>query len=229
MRTYVERSQTIVSSMRIADSRSGSSGRRRHLKALAALFLLAISGLFLLAACGGDDKESTVPAQATATPTGTPSAGGAQAPAATAQPAAGELDPCALVTKSDAEAVLGISLSGPERQTVGPFESCMYSDGTLSNYVQVQVGSDVYTLSTFDDAMEAAAEELDIEAEEVSGVGDKAYGLAGVLWVQKGDVTLNFTVHRPVIAELERQGYGEQRQLMLRALPLASKALEALP
>lgn len=229
MRTYMEGGQTIVSSMRIADSRSGSSGFRRHLRALAALFLLAISGLFLLAACGGDDEESTVPAQATATPAGTPSAGETQAPAATAQPAAGELDPCALVTKSDAEAILHISLGEPERQTVGPFETCIYSDGTLGNYVQVQVSSGVYTQSTFDDAMEAAAEELDIEAEPVSGVGDKAYGLAGVLWVQKDDVTLNFVVHRPVITELERQGYGEQQQSLLAALPLASKALEALP
>jgi hypothetical protein len=229
MRTCTEGGQTIVSSMRIADSRSGSAGRRRHLKALAALFLLAISGLLLLAACGGDDGESTAPAQATATPAGTPSAGETQAPAATAQSAAGKLDPCALVTKSDAEAILHISVGEPERQTVGPFESCIYSDGTLSNYVQVQVGSDVYTQSTFDDAMEAAAEELGIEAEGVSGVGDNAYGLAGVLWVQKGDVTLNFVVHTPVITELEQHGYGEQRQLVLLALPLASKALEALP
>ena len=112
---------------------------------------------------------------------------------------------------------------------MGPFETCIYSDGTLSNYVRVQVGSDVYTQSTFNDAMEAAAEELDTEAERVSGVGDEAYGVAGVLWVHKGDVTLSFEVHRPVIAELERQGYSEQRQLMLAALPLASKALEALP
>ena len=173
------------------------------------IVVLALAALTaLLTGCGGDDEESTVPAQATA---------------------ARARGPCALVYKSDAEEILRRrTLGEPERQTVGPFKSCIYSDGTLSNYVQVQVGSDVYTLSTFDDAMEAAAEELDIEAERVSGVGDKAYGLAGVLWVQKGDVTLSFEVHMPVDTDLERQGYSEQRQLVVAAMPLASKALERL-
>jgi hypothetical protein len=200
------------------------------LKALAALFLLALSGLLLLAACGGDDEEGTPSTDETRTPAATASAGETQTPAETAQPAAGELDPCALVTTADVEAVLGVSLGEPEKQTVGPFETCIYSDDA-GNYVQVQVGSDVYTQGTFDDAMEAAAEELDVEAEPVSGLGDKAYWLVGVLWVQKGDVSLNVLAQTPELAQLRLQGdtEAEEQAALALATDLAAKAVDRLP
>lgn len=208
-----------------------SRRRRLPLRALVVLFLLALSGLLLLAACGGEEgQEEAPPAQATATLAGTPSAGETQTPAATAQPAAGALDPCALVTQADAEAVVGASLGEAERQTVGPFETCIYSDDA-GNYVQVQATDDVYTQDTFDDAMKAAAAELDIEAEPVSGLGDKAYWLAGVLWVQIGDASLNFLVQTPELTELRLQGdqEGEQQRALALATDLAKKGLEALP
>jgi hypothetical protein len=134
------------------------------------------------------------------------------------------------VTKADAEEVIGASLGEPERQTTGPFETCIYSDDA-GNYVQVQVSSDVYTESTFDDAMQAAAEELDIEAEPVSGLGDKAYWLVGVLWVQKGDVSLNVLAQSPELTQLRLQGdtEAEEQQSLALATDLAEKALEALP
>jgi len=219
-----------MSTTRIADSPSPSNGRRLPLRALAALVFLALSGLFLLAACGGDDEEGGPSTGETRTPAATASAGETQTPAETAQPAAGELDPCALVTTADVEAVLGVSLGEPEKQTVGPFETCIYSDDA-GNYVQVQVGSDVYTQGTFDDAMEAAAEELDVEAEPVSGLGDKAFWLVGVLWVQKGDVSLNVLAQTPELAQLRLQGdtEAEDQQSLALATDLAGKALEALP
>jgi hypothetical protein len=200
------------------------------LKALAALVFLALSGLFLLAACGGDDEEGGPSTEQTRTPAATASAGETQTPAETAQPAAGELDPCALVTKADAEGILGASLGEQERQTVGPFETCIYGDD-IGNYVQVQASDDVYTGSTFDDAMQAAAEELDIEAKPVSGLGDKAYWLVGVLWVQKGDVSLNVLAQTPELAQLRLQGdtEAEEQQSLALATDLARKALEALP
>ena len=212
-----------MSTTRIADSPSPSNGRRLPRRALAALFFLALSGLVLLAACGGDDEEATPSPGATQVP------GVTQTPAATGEPAAGELDPCALVTQADAEEVVGATLSEPERQTVGPFETCIYGDDA-GNYVQVQVGSDVYTQSTFDDAMEGAAEQLDIEAEPVSGLGDKAYWLAGVLWVQKGDVSLNLLVQTPELVELRVQGdtEAEQQQSLALATDVAGTALEGL-
>ena len=230
-----------MTTMRVVEDPSPWNGRRLPLRALAALLLLALSGLFLLAACGGDDEESTAtpggtraPAT-TQTPAGTQSAGATQtpAPAATAttapQASGGEIDPCELVTQADAEEVLGVSLGEQERQTVGPFETCIYGDVT-GNYVQMQVGSDVYTQSTFGDAMEAAAEQIDIEAEPVSGLGDGAYWLAGVLWVQKGDVSLNVLVQTPELTELRLQGdtEAEQQKSLALSTDLARKALEGL-
>jgi hypothetical protein len=214
----------------IADSPSPSNRRRLPLRALAALFLLALSGLVLLAACGGDDDEEGTPStEETRTPAATASAGETQTPEETAQPAAGELDPCALLTKADADAIVGASLSEPERQTVGPFETCIYSDDA-GNYVQVQVSSDVYTESSFDDAMQAAAEELDIEAKSVSGLGDKAYWLSGVLWIQKGDVSLNVLVETPELFELRLQEdtEAEEQAALALATDLAEKALGRL-
>jgi hypothetical protein len=201
------------------------------LKALAALFLLALSGLLLMAACGGDDDE-----EATGTPSGTRASVGTASPAAeepaTAAPQAsgGGLDPCALVTRADAEAVLGATLGEPERQTTGPFETCIYGDDA-GNYVQVQVSENVYTESTFDDAMKAAAEQVDIEAEPVSGLGDKAYWLVGVLWVQKGDVTLDILVQTPELTDLRLQGdaEGEKQESLRLTTDLAEKAVDALP
>ena len=219
-----------MTTMRIADSPGASNGRRLPLRALAALFFLAFSGLLLLAACGGDEEESTATPRGTQASAATASAGETETPAATTQPAAGELDPCALLTKADAETILGASLGESERQTVGPFETCIYGD-VAGNYVQVQVSDGVYTQSTFDDAMQAAAEELDIEAEPVSGLGDKAYWLAGVLWVQKGDVSLDFLVQTPDLTELRLQGdtEGEKQESLRLTTDLAEKAVDALP
>jgi hypothetical protein len=214
-----------MTTTRIADSPSPSNGRRLPLRALAAVAFLTIFGLVLLAACGGGNDSST---QETRTPAATAPAGETQAPEETAQPAAGELNPCALLTKADAEAIVGASLGEPARQTAGPFETCIYNDNA-GTYVQVQVGSGVYTESTFDDAMRAAAKQIDIEATPVSGLGDKAYWLSGILWVQKGDVSLNVLAQTPELAQLRLQSETEaEQQSLTLATDLAKKALEGV-
>ena len=221
-----------MTSTSIGETPSPSNRRRLPVRALAALPFLALFGLLLLAACGGDDDEETGTPSGTRTPTAaaSPVAGQTETPAATTQPSAGELDPCELVTQADAEEVLGVSLGEQERQTVGPFETCIYGDVT-GNYVQVQASDEVYTEGSFDDAMQAAADQLDIEAEPVSGLGDKAYWLAGVLWVQKGDVSLDFLVQTPELTQLRLEGdtEGEKQESLALATDLARKALEALP
>jgi hypothetical protein len=220
-----------MTAMRTADKPGPSNDGRVHLRSLAALFFLALLGLLLLAACagGGDDE------------TGTP--GGTRAPAATGSPAAeetattapqasdGGLDPCALVTKADAEEVLGGSLNDPDRQTAGPFESCSYIGETMENYVQVQVSNDVYTADSFDDAMQFAAGQLDTELAPVSGVGDNAYWFADVLWVQKGSVTLDILVTTPKLTDLRLQEdtEGEKQESLRITTELAAKALDRLP
>jgi len=206
------------------------NGGATPLRAIGALSFLALSALLLLAACGGGGEEATPAAQQTRTPAATPSAQQTQAPAETPKPSAGAIDPCALVTKADAEAILGRSLGEPERGTIGPFETCNYGEGTFSDNVQVQVSSELYTLSGFDDGMKAAAELVDAEAKPVSGLGDKAYSIGEVLYVQKGDVTLNFLVATPKLTELTRQGDTEaaEQQRLALATDLAAKALGRL-
>lgn len=205
------------------DSPDPSNRRRLRLRALAAALFLGASALILLAACGGDGDE-----ESTGTPSGTRAAAEETATAAP-QASGGELDPCELLTTEEAEASLGVSFGEPERQTVGPFETCIYADES-GNYVQVQVSDSVYTGSSFDDAMQGAAEQLDIEAEPVSGLGDKAYLLAGVLWVQKGDVSLNVLVQTPELTNLRIQEdtEGEKQESLRLATDLARKTLEGL-
>jgi hypothetical protein len=220
-----------MTAMLTADKPGPSNDGRVHLRSLAALFFLALFGLLLMAACGGDDDDET----------GTPS--GTRAPAATGSPAAeetattapqvsdGGLDPCALVTKADAEEVLGVSLGDPDRQTAGPFATCSYGGETMENYVQVQVSNDVYTADSFDDAMQFAAGQLDTELAPVSGVGDNAYWFADVLWVQKGSATLDILVTTPKLTDLRLQedAEGEKQESLRITTELAAKALDRLP
>jgi hypothetical protein len=104
--------------MRIADRSIGSNGRWLSLGASAPIWVLAVLGLLLLVACGGDDDEEPT---ATRTAAATQTAAGTQAPTETESPEAeetaspeaeetataapqasdGELDPCALITKEE--------------------------------------------------------------------------------------------------------------------------------
>jgi hypothetical protein len=164
-----------------------SSGHRLPLGALAALFLVALSGLVLLAACGGDDEEGTRSTDETRTPAATASAGETQTPAATASPAAeetataapaasgGEFDPCSLLTKAEVEAAIGTSVTEPEAEGLSNLFTCSYNDPETPLFslvtVSVFVGenadqaSDVYEL-TKDNAA---------DAQEVDGIGDEAF------------------------------------------------------
>jgi hypothetical protein len=198
-----------MSTTRVAKTRSPSNGRRLPVRALAALTLLAVSGLLLLAACGGGSGESTpspggtqAPAQlrtpavtsvatGTPTPAGTPSAGQTQTPA-TAQPSAGELDPCALLTKAEVEAAIGTSVVGPTNEVVGPLASCYFNDPQTPVFHTVTVS--VLTAEDSGQAREAFG--LGREGSEtVTGIGEDAYwdSVLNGLEVLKGkyDVSVN--------------------------------------
>jgi len=195
-----------MTTTRIADSRSASSGRRLPLKALAALLLLTLSGLLLLAACGGDDDETTATpsgtqaAVATQTPSGTstaeetqtPAAEATQTPEATPEPSAGELDPCALVTKEEAEAIVGESLGDPLVTITELLATCLYS--TL-DFDSVYVGVLIY--DSEDNAEGGFEVALDInDYPEVEGIGDRAYDSRplGDITVLKGKYELSVDV-----------------------------------
>ena len=183
-----------------------SGGRRLPLRALAALSFLALSGLLLLAACGGDDEESTPSATgtpaaaATQTPAGTSAAEETQTPAgeetqisgATPEPSAGEIDPCALVTKEEAEAIVGESLGDPLVTITELLATCLYS--TL-DFDSVYVGVLIY--DSEDNAEGGFEVALDInDYPEVEGIGDRAYDSRplGDITVLKGKYELSVDV-----------------------------------
>ena len=224
-----------MANTRIADS--ASSGRKLPLKALAALFLLAISSLLLLAACGGgDNKEATgtpsgtrAPAATQTTtgtqaPAGTPSAGATQTPAAAATQAAtpapqasgGEIDPCALVTKAEAEAIVGESLGDPVVTNTQMLTSCIYSTPNFDS-----VGVDVLTYNNEDDAKSGFQLAIDINNyPKIDGIGDGAYDSRpiGDITVRKGKYELSVDVNTDD-AEADFQ----------TAKDLAAKAVDRLP
>ena len=181
-----------------------SGGRRLPLRALAALSFLALSGLLLLAACGGDDEESTPSATgtpaaaATQTPAGTSAAEETASPAAeetaTTEPQAsgGEFDPCALVTKSEAEAIIGESLGDPLVTITELLSSCLYSTPDFES-----VNVDVLTYDNEDDAQSGFQLAIDINHyPQVEGIGDRAYDSRpiGDITVLKGKYELSVDV-----------------------------------
>jgi hypothetical protein len=181
-----------MAATRIADNVSPSDGRRLPLRALAALFFLALFGVLLLAACGGDDDESTATPSGTRAPAATQTTAGTQAPAGTASTAAeetataapqasgGEIDPCALVTKEEAEAIVGESLDDPLVTITELLASCLYSTPDFKS-----VNVDVLTYENEDQAEGGFELALDInDYPEVEGIGERAYDSRPI-----GDVT----------------------------------------
>jgi len=193
--------------------------------------LLVLSGLLLLAACGGDDEETTAtpsgtqaPA-ATQTPAGTPAVGetqtptgeATQTPEATPEPSAGEIDPCALVTKSEAEAIVGESLGDPLVTKTEMLASCLYSTSDLKS-----VNVDVLTYDSEDDAESGFLLAIDINNyPEVEGIGDRAYDSRpiGDITVLKGKYELSIDVANVSTSEDE---FGVAKDL-------AAKAVDRLP
>lgn len=105
----------------------------------------------------------------------------------------GEIDACAILLPEDVEALLG-SVPEAADDPVGPFSSCGYYD-TLTSFVQLQVCRCLQG-EQFDRSVETGADFLEVEAEPVEGIGDKAYWFGGILWVQQGDVAMNLWLSR---------------------------------
>lgn len=164
----------------------------------------ALSGPILLAACGGDDEELTGTPGPTRTPAATAVATGTRAPAATASPRAtqaatataqassGEIDPCALVTKEEAEAVVGESLGEPVVTITELLAGCLYSTPDFDS-----VNVDVLTYEDEDQAESGFQLAIDInDYPEIEGIGDRAYDSRpiGDITVLKGKYELSIDV-----------------------------------
>jgi hypothetical protein len=182
-----------MTTTRIADSPSASNGRRLPLGVLAALLLLALSGLLLLTACGGDDEEATGTPSGTRAPAATQTTTGTQAPAETAvaeatqtattapQTSGGDIDPCALVTKEEAEAIIGESLDEPVVTITELLVSCLYSTPDFDS-----VNVDVLIYDDEDQAEGGFELALDInDYPEIEGIGERAYDSRPI-----GDITV---------------------------------------
>jgi hypothetical protein len=215
----------------IADNPSPSNGRRLPLRALAAILFLAVSGLLLIAACGGDDEESTVtpggtrPPAATQAPAGTqapaatPAAGATQTATTTPQASSGEIDPCSLLTKAEVEAAIGASVTEPEPEAVANLVACSYNDPETPIFSLVSVtvfigenadqASDVYEL-TKDNAA---------DAQTVAGIGNDAFwdSILNGLEVLEGKYDIRIDVSPDGLDELAA------------AKDLATKVVDRLP
>ena len=185
--------------------------------------VLALSTLlFGLAACGGDD-ESEAPPAATVRPAAEGVA--TEEPDTIAEPQATEvpdeeasssLDACALVTREEAEAVLGASVGEPAREDTPPIAACTYETPDFDS-----VSVSVLTYDDSDQAEEGFQMAIDInDFPEVPGIGDRAYDArpAFGLTVLKGRYELEVDV------SLE----GDEAEFEA-AKDLAATAVERLP
>jgi hypothetical protein len=184
------------------------------------LIILGTLGV-LLAACGGSDGEER----------GDNGANGS-APQENTSRGGALTDPCTLVTKPEAEALLGVPVDAPQKQPVGPFQTCGYYAMTaILDFVQVQVCA-CLPGNQFDTAMRGAAMGSGVEPKAVSGIGDKAFWLNGILWVQRGQYALNLWVASRDFRTAGGQAL-DAATLEQRALPvhveLARKVLSRLP
>jgi len=172
-----------MSTTHIAEKPGASKRHRMPLRALGVLSFAALSGLILLAACGGDDGESTATPGGTRTPAATAAATGTRTAAATSSPRAtqagtatpqastGEIDPCALVTKAEAEAIVGESLDEPVVTITELLVGCLYSTPDFDS-----VNVDVLIYDDEDQAESGFQLAIDInDYPEVEGIGDRAY------------------------------------------------------
>jgi len=190
--------------------------RVRGLASCLSVFLLA-AGL----ACGGDGGDGGGSG-------GGESGGPAQGPSGGSGGGSAAIDACALITKAEAEALLGSASEDPKKDVAGPFQTCgYYSQSGILDFVQVQYCSSCLPGGQFDTSMKSGAQALGIEAKPVSGLGDKAYWLGGILWVQKGRYVINIWLATPDFRGLEGSA------LEAKALPVhtdvARKVLTRIP
>ena len=120
--------------------------------------------------------------------TGGSGAGGAAAP----------LDACALVTRAEAEALLGVAVSEPQPQTVpGLARTCSYlasgARDSRSVFVWASPQKSADAARKFFDNAKRDTPTLGTTARDQAGLGDGAFWIHGQLWVLKGKVVLEFT------------------------------------
>jgi len=189
----------------------------------AVLGLSAVGLVLLLAACGGGGGKDSAEDQTTPTEqkTQAPAEQETQAPAPTEEPpdvaAGGDIDPCALVTKVEAEAILGASVGEPKPLVAPPVFDCTYDTSDFD-----RVGVSVVIFTSEDVAAGSFQSDIDTNGyQEVDGVGDRAYRSEPIFNItfQKGRYEASITVNA---------GLEDDEEFAL-AKDLAEKVLARLP
>ena len=156
----------------------------RRARSLAPQALLVLALAALLAACGASAQAQT--------------AQGTGAGASTVGAAGTPIDACALVTKAEAEALLGVPVGEPQPKTVqGLATTCSYLASGARDSRSVFVWASPQKSAdgarkVFDNAKRDAPT-LGTTARDQAGLGDGAFWIHDQLWVLKGKVVLEFT------------------------------------
>jgi hypothetical protein len=139
---------------------------------------------FLLTACGNADNSNSSTARSTGT---TQSGSSSKSSSDTSKPP--NIDACSLVTRDEADAIMGKLREAPKpATTVGKEKACSYGQNTDGANATLRLyGADQWDLQKGIDSEEKMT--------DVPGLGDEAYytkkGTTTDLWVHKGGAVLN--------------------------------------
>lgn len=157
--------------------------RRPGRAAVRASSLIVAAGLLAVPACGDDDdavggSEVTEAGDEASAAASDPEATGVESAGVTGPPSAavdagagGAIDACALLTKDEVEAVIGMPVGSPQpEESPPPFSGCRYEEDGLTQIVSIGVvaWNDV-------DEAEASFEFGADQYAAVEGLGDRAY------------------------------------------------------
>ena len=155
-----------------------------HLRGRAIAAALASVSVLTFAACGGSGSSK---ASATTTPaTGAPATTTATtAPAAKAPP-----DPCSLVSRAQAEKVVGIPLQPAVKAGTADDMLCQYTSNPSGPTAQVEVFVGAGAKKNLD----IDKDTLKHDFKTLTGVGDEAYLEADNVFLRKGTVWVGINV-----------------------------------
>jgi hypothetical protein len=150
----------------------------RRARTLAPQALLVLVLVALLAACGSSAKAQTAK-------------GGGSGASGSGKP----IDACALVTKAEAEALLGVPVNEPKPDTIqGVVTTCTYLASaprdSRSVFVWVNPRQTADGARTVLENTKKDAPTLGATAREQAGLGDSAFWINNQLWVRQGKVVL---------------------------------------
>ena len=174
--------------------------------------LTASLAALALAGCGSESTANKAAAESPTASAATQAVDAATQPDSQAQVGSASADrkPCEYMARADAEAAVGQPL--PKTTENIPLGMCDYN--TAEFY-----GASL-TVSSWEAIKNAATSgSPQHQPTPISGVGDEALNLGGLLYVRKGDQGFLLTLNGPNIDHLPDQGLELEKTLALKILP----------